>query len=72
MNKFELRDRNIYNAKGRIVCSFWPERRAPAECVDGESWIAMRDRSQMERSESHQRAVQMAAAVCEFLNGRDA
>ena len=71
--KYEMRDRSIYNAAtGRIVCSFWPKRRAPAECLDGESWVAMRDRSQMERSESHQRAAKMADDVCEFLNRRDA
>ena len=66
---FEVRDTSIYDtATEKLICSVWPERKAAEEQMDGESWLAMRKRTQAERDEIKRHTEKRAAAVCAFLN----
>ena len=70
---FELRGTSIHDSKtGKLICTIWPERKASDEREEGESWLAMRDRTDPEREAIEQHTEQRAASVCAFLNSQNA
>lgn len=70
---FELRGTNIHDTKTKkLICTIWPERKASEERIEGESWLAMRQRTDPERDEIQRRTEERAAAVCAFLNSQNA
>jgi len=70
---FELRGTSIHDARtGKLICTIWPERKASEERLDGESWLAMRQRTDPERDAIQRHTEERAAAVCDFLNSQNA
>ena len=69
---FELRGTSIHDAKkGKLICTIWPERRASDEREEGESWLAMHQRTKPEREAIERHTEQRAASVCAFLNSQN-
>lgn len=69
---FELRGTSIHNAKtGKLICTIWPERKACDKREEGESWLAMRQRTEPEREAIQRHTEQRAASVCDFLNSQN-
>lgn len=69
---FELRGTSIHDAKtGKLICTIWPERKASDEREEGESWLAMRQRTEPEREAIERHTEQRAADVCAFLNSQN-
>jgi hypothetical protein len=70
---FELRGTSIHNARtGKIICTIWPERKVSDEREEGESWLAMRQRTEPEREAIQRHTEQRAASICDFLNSQNA
>lgn len=69
---FELRGASIHDTKtGTLICTIWPARKASDEREEGESWLAMRQRTEPEREAIERHTEQRAADVCAFLNSQN-
>ena len=68
---FEVRGTSIRNTQtGTQICTIWPENNVPEERLKGESWLAMRERTDPEREAIKVHTEERAASICSFLNSQ--